>query len=125
MAENDKSAVDHSWLEEEEDGQLAVDVYQTPDDIVIVAPIAGVDKNDLDLAINDEMVTIKGKRKAPEFPEEHELLKECYWGNFSRNYILPIAVDPDNATANLKDGLLTIKIPKDAKSRAKSIKFVD
>jgi HSP20 family protein len=125
VADTDKNTVDHSWLEDDDDGQLAIDVYQTPDDIIIIAPIAGVAKEDLDLAINDEMVTVKGKRKHPEFPEEHELLKECYWGNFSRNYILPVAVNADSAVANLRDGLLTITIPKDEKSKAKSIKFVD
>lgn len=124
--EEEKSGIDHSWLDEEDDGQLAIDVFQTEDEIVIVAPIAGVRKEDLDIAINDEMVTIKGTRKPEAKPgDEHFYLQECYWGPFSRNYILPIAVLHDHAKAALKDGLLTITIPKDEKTKAKSIEITE
>lgn len=126
MTDKEKAVTNHSWLEEEDDGQLAIDVLQDDDSIIVIAPIAGVKKGDLDIAINDEMVTVKGTRRAPMTAgEDHQFLQECYWGPFSRNYILPMAVDSDAASASLKDGLLTIKIPKDAKTKAKSIKISD
>jgi HSP20 family protein len=124
LADKEQSGIDHSWLDEEDDGQLAIDVFQNDDEIVLVAPIAGVRKDDLDIAINDEMVTIKGTRKPNSSPsDDHYFLQECYWGPFSRNYILPIAVLHDKAKASLKDGLLTITIPKDEKTKSKSIEI--
>lgn len=110
------------WMEEFE-GQLAVDIYQTPSDIVIKAPIAGVRPEDLDVTITEEMVTIRGERHdIPTDTIEGYLVQECYWGPFSRTYQLPIAVDSDKAQAKLTAaGILTITIPKAAKARTKSI----
>jgi len=126
MSENKKSENLHSWLEEEDDGQLAVDVIQKDDQVMIIAPIAGVKKEDLDIAISEEMVSVKGIRRSPsEAHQDHYLIQECYWGPFSRNYILPTTVNSDEAKAVLKDGLLTITIPRDSKSQAKSIKISD
>jgi HSP20 family protein len=111
-----------SWMEEFE-GQLAIDVYQTPSDIVIKAPIAGVRPEDLDVAITEELVTIRGERHDIQTDTiEGYLVQECYWGPFSRTYQLPVAVDSDKAQARLTGaGILTITIPKAAKSRTKSI----
>jgi HSP20 family protein len=126
MPDGKKSENSHDWLEDEDDGQLAVDVIQKDDQIVIVAPIAGVKKEDLDIAISEEMVSIKGVRRSPsDAGHDHYLIQECYWGPFSRNYILPATVNSDEARAVLKDGLLTITIPRDLKSRAKSIEISD
>lgn len=113
-----------NWVEEieEVEGQLAIDVYQTPSDIVLKAPIAGVKKEDLDVTITDEKVTIRGERhNKQEASAEDFLVQECYWGSFSRIYTLPIAVDADKAVAKLVDGILTITIPKAAKARTRSI----
>lgn len=124
MADTEKKVIDHSWLEEDDDGQLAIDVMENEDEILLVAPIAGVTKADLDIAINAEMVTIKGTRHSPNISsDDHNFIQECYWGPFSRNYILPTAIDPNNAKAKLKDGLLVITIPKDAKTKAKSVEI--
>ncbi len=110
------------WLEEYE-GQLAIDAYQTPDAVVIKAPIAGVKPEDLEISITDEVVTIRGERKEEEKIErENYFTQECYWGTFSRSYVLPVAVDSEHATASLKDGILTITIPKQEKSKTKVIK---
>lgn len=103
-----------------QEGQLAVDVFQTDEAVVIKAPIAGVAPADLDIAITDEAVTIKGERHNPHnVSDESYLLQECYWGPFSRTYTLPIQVISEKANALLKDGILTITIPKDAKSKTK------
>ena len=109
------------WMEELE-GQLAIDVYQTPGEIIIKAPIAGVRQEDLDVTITDEQVTIRGERHdAQTEAVESYMVQECYWGAFSRIYSLPIAVDSDKATARLVNGILTITIPKAAKARTKTI----
>ncbi len=119
---NEESMVDPAdWMEEME-GQLAIDVYQTPDNIVIKAPIAGVRQEDLEVSITDEQVSIKGERHDHQNETvEGYLVQECYWGSFSRTYQLPIAVDSDKAQARLVDGILTISIPKAAKARTRTI----
>lgn len=109
------------WMEEME-GQLAIDVYQTPGEIVIKAPIAGVRQEDLDVTITDEQVSIRGERHDLQNDTiEGYLVQECYWGSFSRVYVLPISVDSDKATARLVNGILTVTIPKAAKARTKTI----
>lgn len=106
----------------EEDGQLAVDVFQTVEDIILQAPIAGVSPGDLDIAITDEAVIIKGARHNPhKLSDDEYLIQECYWGPFSRTYILPVQIIADKAQALLKEGILTITIPKDARSRTRNL----
>jgi len=121
LSENHELVDPAEWMEEME-GQLAVDVYQTPGEIVIKAPIAGVRQEDLDVTITDEQVTIRGERHdQAKDAIEGFLVQECYWGSFSRTYVLPIAVDSDKASARLVNGILTITIPKAAKARTKTI----
>ena len=109
------------WMEEME-GQLAIDVYQTPGEIVIKAPIAGVRQEDLDVTISDEQVSIRGERHDLQNETiEGYLIQECYWGSFSRVYQLPVAVDSDKSSARLVNGILTVIIPKAAKARTKTI----
>ena len=102
------------WMSEEEfEGQLAVDVYQTKDKIIVKAPIAGVKPEDIDVAISEDVVTIRGDRK-DEFAVEKDnyYVQECFWGAFSRSVILPTSTVAEKAEASLKDGVLTIQIPK-------------
>jgi HSP20 family protein len=111
------------WMEGYE-GQLAVDVYQTADDIVLKAPIAGVKPEDLEISITDEVVSIKGQRKeVEEIVRENYFAQECYWGGFSRSYTLPVAVNSEKATAGLKNGILTVTIPKSEKTKTKTIEI--
>ncbi len=115
---------EEEWLNEEYEGQLSVDVYQTADEIVIKSTIAGVKPNDLDVTINNDMVTIKGKREdAKEVTEENYFYQECYWGGFSRSIILPVEVKAEEAKAQLKNGVLTIRLPKAKKSKSVSVKI--
>ncbi|MBM2820612.1 MAG: hypothetical protein HW405_372 [Candidatus Berkelbacteria bacterium] len=109
------------WMEDYE-GQLAVDVYQTDDSVILKAPIAGVKPEDLEISITDEVVTIRGERKEEgEITRENYLCQECYWGSFSRAYVLPVEVIGDKAQAALKNGILTITIPKQEKTKVKTI----
>ena len=105
------------------EGQLTIDVYQTPDEIIIESPIAGVDSEDLDVHIASESVTIRGKReRAQTIEEEDYFYQECYWGRFSRSIILPQEIDPDKSEATIKNGVLTIKMPKLNRSKTRKLK---
>ncbi|OIO48143.1 MAG: hypothetical protein AUJ32_01215 [Parcubacteria group bacterium CG1_02_40_82] len=111
------------WLPESE-GQLTIDVYQTPNHIVIKSTIAGVKPEDLDITITNDMVTIRGKReKDEEIQTDDYYYQECYWGSFSRSVILPVDVEADSTEANLKNGILTIRLPKIEKIKTKKIKI--
>ncbi len=117
------AANNQDWMEDYE-GQLAVDVYQTDDNVTLKAPIAGVKPEDLEISITDEVINIKGTRKfADEIARENYFAQECYWGAFSRSYILPVAVSSEKATASLKNGILTITIPKQEKTKTKTIEI--
>ena len=108
---------------DEFEGQLSIDVYQTDSEIILQAPIAGVAPEDLEVSISDEMVKIKGERKGKtEVKKENYFCQECYWGSFQRSYLLPVAVDANKASASLKNGILTIRIPKLESSKTKILR---
>lgn len=112
-----------SGLNEEMEGQLTVDVYQTPDEIIVESTIAGVDADEIDIDVTSEMVTIRGERKREIKVEEGDYLyQECFWGRFSRSIILPHEIDPDKAHSTVKKGILTIHLPKLNRSKGKKIK---
>lgn len=104
------------------EGKLPVDIYQTDSHIVIQTPIAGVKKGDLDISIENDMVSIKGERKKPDIVEEKNYFyQECYWGPFSREIILPVEGDPSRMQAVMKDGILTLKIPKIEREKKRKV----
>lgn len=116
------SATSETEATEDAEGQLTIDVYQTEEAIVMKSTIAGVKPEDLDVAINNDMVTIKGERKNEEVvPEDHYYYQECYWGSFSRSILLPVDIIADKAEASLKNGILTIRLPKADTTRIKRI----
>lgn len=118
-----KSFIDEVEAENEE-GQLTVDVYQTPDEIIIQAIVAGVKEEDMDISITQDMVTLRGKREDGRRIEEGNFFyQELYWGSFSRSILLPQEIDPDEAEAILKNGLLTIHLPKLDKGRVQKVKI--
>lgn len=106
-----------------EHGQLALDIYQTPADLVIQAPIAGVSPEDLDITIHEDILTIKGMRKRDkEIKTKDMIYQECHWGEFSRSVVLPFDVISDRVEASLQDGILTIRLPKASTSRKIKVK---
>ena len=108
----------------DEDGQLAIDVYQTPDEIVIESAIAGVKQEDLDIDISPDSITIRGKRlKEKKVVDEDYFYQECYWGRFSRSVILPQEVDAEKAEASLKNGVLVVRLPKLDRQKYKKLKI--
>ena len=99
--------------EENTDGQLTVDVYQTPTEIVLQTMVAGVKPEDLEISINREMVTIKGRREQVKtVSEDNYFFQELYWGSFSRTVVLPEEIDVEESEATENHGLLTIRLPK-------------
>ena len=109
--------------EEPIDGELSVDVYQTPSHIVVKAMIAGVRPEDLDVTITRDMVTIRGKREQhTEGTAGDFFFQELYWGSFSRTIVLPQEVEVEEAEAVEKHGLLIIRLPKLDKGRQAKLK---
>ena len=94
-------------------GILTLDVFQKENNIVIRSAIAGVSGKDLDISITNDTVTIKGSRNEDKEEKKKDYFyKELYWGSFSRTVILPEEVNPDKSKATLKNGVLTIVLPK-------------
>ena len=114
----------NEWLgDDQEEGQLSIDVYQTPKAIVVKSTIAGVKPGDIDISINNDMLTIRGKREIKEeIREEDYLYRECYWGSFSSSIILPVEIEAEKVEAELENGVLTITLPKAKVSKQISIK---
>ncbi|MEK7063475.1 MAG: Hsp20/alpha crystallin family protein [Patescibacteria group bacterium] len=105
------------------EAQLTVDVYQSPDEIVIKALVAGVKPEEIDISITRDMVTIAGKRiEQKEIEENDYVYRELFWGAFSRTVVLPAEIDVDMAEADQKHGLLTIRLPKINKDRQTKLK---
>jgi HSP20 family protein len=117
---NDNAA----WEESEEDfpGQLAVDVYETDEKLIVKARTAGVNKEDLDVSISDGILTISGTLSSGDDTDATNWhIQECYWGEFSRTLALPVPVKEDEVEAVLKDGVLTISFTKVKQEQAKKI----
>jgi len=106
------------------DAELTVDVYQTPEKLVVKALVAGVKPEDLDVTIARDSVTIRGKREAhSEVREDDYIHRELYWGSFSRTIVLPVEVEPEEAEAVERHGLLIISIPKIDRGRQTKLKI--
>jgi len=114
------------WDEEEAvPGQLAVDVYETKERLVVKARTAGVNKHDLDVSISDNTLTVRGTLSAgTEDDVENYFLQECYWGEFSRSIALPVPVKEEDIEAVLKDGVLTISFGKVKQDTVKKIQVL-
>ena len=117
---------DDTWQESEEDfpGQLAVDVYETDEKLIIKARTAGVNKEDLDVSISDGILTISGTLSSGDDSNATNWhVQECYWGQFSRTLALPVTVKEDEVEAVLKDGVLTVAFNKVKQEQAKKIQI--
>lgn len=118
-----KTKIEEMAEEEESEASLTVDVYQTPDEIVIEAMIPAVKPEDLDISITREMVTIRGTRERHRSVEDDQFFfRELFWGTFSRTILLPQEVEPDAADARERNGLLTIVLPKSDKNKTHKVR---
>ena len=123
---DNSESVEDEWANDTDDfpGQLAVDVYETADKLVVKARTAGISKSDLDVSISDNVLTISGVLSGGEDEQTTRWhIQECYWGEFSRTIALPVPVreDEDSVKAELKDGVLTISFEKAKTDTAKKI----
>jgi len=110
-------------ITDEGEGQLTVDVYQTPEEIIVESTIAGVDPEEIDVDVTSESVTIRGERKRENKIEENDYFyQECFWGRFSRSIILPQEIDADKAHSTIKNGILTIHLPKIHRNKSRKLK---
>lgn len=122
MKQEQAMAQGDDWMSDYE-GQLNIDMYQTKDNVIIKSTIAGVRPEDIDITVANDMVTVKGaRRKEESVVEDDYFYQECYWGGFSRSVIVPVDIDSEHIEADLKDGILTIIIPKAAKAKTKKVK---
>ena len=119
----EEEVADDDWDEDEDiPGQLAVDVYETADKLVIKARTAGIERKDLDVSISDNILTISGVLSGSEDDKVVQWhIQECYWGEFSRTIALPVQVKEDGVEAVLKDGVLTISFEKEKTEAKKRI----
>ena len=102
---------DH-WNLPEAEGQLSLDVFRRDSELVIRSTLAGVKPEDVDVAVNGDLLTIRGTRHQQEEVHEDDWFhRECYWGTFSRSLVLPVDVYAEQADASLRDGILEIRIP--------------
>ncbi len=121
------AATEGAWEEDTDEpmpGQLAVDVYETKEKLVVKARTAGVNKSDLDVSISDGILTISGTLTSGEEEVEQWHLQECYWGEFSRTIALPVQVKEEEIEAVLKDGVLTISFMKVKQEHARKIEIM-
>lgn len=111
------------WLnfDEEDEGELAVDIYQTEKELVIQSAIAGVKPENLDIALEKDILTVRGMREKPFNEKADYFCRECYWGPFSREIILPAEIDPGQPVAKMKEGVLTIRIPKIIRGKKRKV----
>lgn len=126
---DDASAMVAAAAVEEDDsdsmpGQLALDVYETKDKMVVKARTAGVNKQDLEVSISEGILTITGTLVSHEDDVEQWHLQECYWGDFSRTLALPVPVKEEDIEATLKDGVLTISFTKVKQEQARKIEIL-
>jgi len=119
------AATNDEWDEDDTiPGQLAIDVYETKEKLVVKARTAGVNKHDLDVSISDNTLSIRGTLSAGgETEVENYFVQECYWGEFSRSIALPVPVKEDEIEAVLKDGVLTISFTKVKQDTVKKIQI--
>lgn len=116
---------EETWEEDDSvPGQLAVDVYETEERLVVKARTAGVNKQDLDVSISDGILTISGTLSSGDDTDATQWhIQECYWGEFSRTLALPVAVKEEEVEAVLKDGVLTISFTKVKTEQARKIQI--
>ncbi len=115
--ENSRQVLDDSWLAKETHGQLSIDLYEQGENFVIMSTIAGVKQEDIEIIVEQDLITIRGqRRKEEDVSSEDYFYQECFWGKFSRTLVLPKPVESDQVKAEMKNGILRIILPKAAES---------
>jgi len=114
----------NEWLSDERIGEPSIDAYETNNEVVIVSPIGGINAKDIEISFADDMLIIKGKRENMETKEEDNYFcQECFWGSFVKKVLIPKEVEVSKAKAVVKNGILTLTIPKKKSEEKKEIKI--
>jgi HSP20 family protein len=104
----------------------AVDVEETPDHLVFRAELPGMKREDIEVELEDGVLTIQGEKKEEQRDENaHGLLYERRWGRFARRFTLPRAVDPNRIAAHYSNGMLTVHVPKAEEAKGRKIEITD
>jgi len=112
------------WLDLDQDGELAVDVFQDKSNIYVVSTIAGAQPENLEISVYNDMLTISGVRQQSfKVAKADYFCQECFWGKFSRSIILPVEIKKEKISAEFGEGILTIKLPKIKINREIKIKI--
>jgi HSP20 family protein len=99
----------------------ALDLYQSKDNVVATIELPGMRKEDIEISLHDGTMTIAGERKQETGDAEKAERSERYVGKFRRSITLPSRVDANGVTANYKDGILTVTLPKAEEAKPKQI----
>jgi len=99
------------------EGQLAVDVAQTSDELIVMAAMAGTPADSIELHLHNDLLTVRGERKSPIDTSAEHFYQECYWGKFSRSIVLPVDVKSEMIQATYSNGVLIIRLPKASQNR--------
>ena len=108
----DRLPIAEHWASRHEEGQLAVDVLEIGNDIVVLAALAGTKPEDISLHLQDDLLTIRGSRIFPIHESHTAFHRECHWGLFSRTIVLPVDVRQESARAEYRNGVLIIRLEK-------------
>lgn len=101
----------------------AVDVHETENELVVTADLPGMNEKDLDVHVENNMLTISGERKTESNVKDDNYLRvERSYGSFSRSFSLPNTVNPEAIAAEYKNGVLTVKLPKRAEAKSRQVK---
>lgn len=115
----------HEAVPQEAEGELAVDVLETTDELIILATVAGAKPENIQLHLHNDFLTIRGHREPPVTGAVEFFYQECFWGKFSRTIVLPVDVRPEMAASEYKNGVLTIRLPKSRPAGAIPIMVIE
>lgn len=122
-ARAEKESLPEQWLPGGTIGQLSVDLYDAGDSLIIISTVAGVGRDNIDITVEPDLITIRGERKQEkEIDRKNYFYQECFWGKFSRTLVLPVPVNPEGVRANIKNGVLIIALPK-TEEKKKSVEI--
>lgn len=120
--------ISKDWHVTHQEGQLAIDVLETTETIIVISTMAGADTSSIEVYVHsDDLLTIKGERQAPEISQKIKEVsyQECFWGTFSRTVVLPAHVYGESAQAQYKNGILILTISKKDKKTTVPIEIIE
>lgn len=126
LSKKNNFPTEDDWSIGQAEGKLSVDVLETAKEIIVVAPVAGAHYEAIEIFTHHDIITIRGQRKVPTVPAGSNYIhEECFWGPFSRTVVLPTEVKAEQARAEYKNGILTIRVPKRISNTKIPVKIIE